>query len=126
MMAAYALVSSRKFGTSSVPGGKNIGVLLVSPDGKIIGCGVNTNRDNGTFHAEVNCLQSYYKYNEERLRRIPGRIPALLHFGTVQMCSGMIWEAAADTTKFLVYYGMVDPAQLAGGTKLSLQSRNAC
>jgi tRNA(Arg) A34 adenosine deaminase TadA len=119
MMAAYALVSSRKFGTSSVPGGKNIGVLLVNPNGKIIGCGVNTNRDNGTFHAEVNCLQSYYKYNRNGYAGFPLHSRLYSTLEPCQMCAGMIWESAADPARFLVYYGMVDPAQLAESTKLS-------
>jgi tRNA(Arg) A34 adenosine deaminase TadA len=123
MMAAYALVSSRKFGATNVAGGKNIGVLLVSPDGKIIGCGVNTNKDNGTFHAEVNCLQSFYKYNKNGFAGFPPNSRLYSTLEPCEMCAGMIWESAADPAKFLVYYGMVDPAQLAGSTKLSNEGR---
>jgi tRNA(Arg) A34 adenosine deaminase TadA len=123
MMAAYALVSSRKFGTSEVPGGKNIGVVMVSPNGKIIGCGVNTNQKNGTFHAEVNCLQSYYKYNKAAYLGLPASTRIYSTLEPCEMCAGMIWESAADTSTLLVYYGMVDPAQLASGTKLSTQKR---
>ncbi len=123
MMAAYALVSSRKFGTSNVAEGKNIGVLLVSPDGKIVGCGVNTNKKNGTFHAEVNCLQSYYKFNKAGYAGFPANARIYSTLEPCEMCSGMIWESATDTAKFLVYYGMVDPAQLASRTKLSREQR---
>jgi tRNA(Arg) A34 adenosine deaminase TadA len=123
LMAAYALVSSRKFGTSEIPGGKNIGVLMVNSNGKIVGCGVNTNTKNGTFHAEVNCLQSYYRYNQKGYLGLPADTRMYSTLEPCEMCAGMIWESAADTARFLVYYGMVDPAQLANTTKLSKENR---
>jgi tRNA(Arg) A34 adenosine deaminase TadA len=124
MMAAYALLSSRVIKNgANLPGGKNIGVLMVSPQGKIIGCGVNTNKGNGTFHAEVNCLQSYYKFNKNSYTGIPADTRLYSTLQPCEMCAGMIWEAAADPTKLLVYYGMVDPGQLKGGTKLSEESK---
>jgi len=123
MMAAYALVSSRKFGETGLPGGKNIGVVMVSSNGKIIGCGVNTNTKNSTFHAEVNCLQSYYRYNKAAYQGLPAGTRIYSTLEPCQMCAGMIWEAAANTAALLVYYGMVDPAQLAARTKLSSEGR---
>lgn len=123
MMAAYALMSSRKFGNAELPGGKNIGVLIVRADGKIIGCGVNTNTKNGTFHAEVNCLQSFYRQNKNGFAGLPKNVRIYSTLEPCEMCAGMIWETAEDSSQMLVYYGMVDPAQLAGGTKLANEKR---
>jgi tRNA(Arg) A34 adenosine deaminase TadA len=124
MMAAYALLSSRVIKQSAnLPGGKNIGVLMVSPQGQIIGYGVNTNTANGTFHAEVNCLQSYYKFNKKGYAGIPLDTRIYSTLQPCEMCAGMIWEAAVEPTSLLVYYGMIDPGQLKGGTKLSKMRR---
>ncbi len=124
MMAAYALMSSRHSGDGlAFAKGKNIGVLLVDATGKIIGCGVNTNTSNGTFHAEVNCLQSFYRYHKNGYAGFPANSRLYSTLQPCEMCAGMIWESAADPTKFFVYYGMVDPNQLAQGTKLNEQKK---
>jgi tRNA(Arg) A34 adenosine deaminase TadA len=124
MMAAYALMTSRVSGAGmALAAGKNIGVLMVDPTGKIIACGVNTNKDNGTFHAEVNCLQSYYKFNKNGYGGFPANTRLYSTLEPCEMCAGMIWESAADANQFLVYYGMVDPGQLANTTKLSKTKR---
>jgi tRNA(Arg) A34 adenosine deaminase TadA len=96
---------------------------MVDPSGKIIGCGVNTNKENGTFHAEVNCLQSYYKFNKNGYGGFPVNTRLYSTLEPCEMCAGMIWESAADANQFLVYYGMVDPGQLANTTKLSKTHR---
>jgi tRNA(Arg) A34 adenosine deaminase TadA len=124
MMAAYGLLTARITSkTSGTPTGKNIGVLMVDPQGKIIACGVNTNSSNGTFHAEVNCLQSYYKFNKNGYGGFPANTRIYSTLEPCEMCAGMIWESASDNSRFLVYYGMVDPGQLAGQTKLSKTGR---
>jgi tRNA(Arg) A34 adenosine deaminase TadA len=124
MMAAYALMTSRISGAGTQwATGKNIGVLLVDATGKIIACGVNTNAQNGTFHAEVNCLQSYYKFNKNGFGGFPADARLYSTLEPCEMCAGMIWETARDPAKFLAYYGMVDPNQLAQKTKLSKEKR---
>ena len=79
---------------------------------------MNTNTKNGSFHAEVNCLQSYYKFNKAAYLGVPVNARLYSTLQPCEMCSGMIWESLADQTKARVYYGMVDPAQLKTGTKL--------
>jgi tRNA(Arg) A34 adenosine deaminase TadA len=108
LMAAYALL---RLHDVSAPDGKYVAAILVDKEGRILGWGLNTNKTNKTLHAEVNMLQSYYKYAQQPARRsgIPEGARIYSTLQCCKMCSGMIVATAQKPDTIRVYYGMTDP-----------------
>jgi len=127
MMGAFLLSTQRTLattgGTINIPGGKNIAAILVSPQGRILACGVNTNNQNGTLHGEVNMLQSYYRDNQGTYAGLPDGCRIYTTLEPCAMCAGMIYRAGGAHGNYRVYYGQIDPPQLAQQTALSLNNK---
>ncbi len=118
LMATYALLNLHN--VDSVDG-KYVAALMVSRTGKILAYGLNTNKENKTLHAEVNMLQSYYKFT--KATNTSGIPPGARIYTTLQpckMCAGMIVATAKNRDSTHVYYGMTDPTQKADSTALSV------
>jgi tRNA(Arg) A34 adenosine deaminase TadA len=102
--------------------GLNSGLVYepTSGAGEILAWAVNTNRTNKTLHSEVNMIQHY-------CRSIGGPVPIGSRIYTTlkpcKMCAGMIWTAAEDIQKIIVYYGEDDPGPHAKVTMLSQTQR---
>ncbi|GJM33964.1 MAG: hypothetical protein DHS20C18_29650 [Saprospiraceae bacterium] len=62
MHLAWAIVHQRMINKKiSIPGGHNIGSVLVDPQNRIISWGVNTNYKHSTLHGEINLVHNYFK-----------------------------------------------------------------
>ncbi|WP_395806766.1 Bd3614 family nucleic acid deaminase [Archangium minus] len=84
--------------------GANIGSVLVNAQGKIIAWGVNTNSDNSTLHAEVNCVQMYQKNTDGAPIPRGSRLYTTLQ--SCEMCSAMLTTTCE--TDLTVIYGERD------------------
>lgn len=113
MMAAFALTELR--GNQNGGNGHNIGALLVSPDGVVLGWGLNTRISNYTFHAEVNAIQSYCTKSGSP---IPDGSRLYTTLKPCKMCAGMIRACTASDGQIKVYYGQDDPGEHARHTAL--------
>lgn len=109
MMATFALVAGRP--QRKREEGHNIGALLVSGQGQILGWGLNQRNLNNSFHAEVNTLQSYWKRTQND---VPAGAVLFTTLKPCKMCAGMI----AHTGVQRVYMGQDDPGTHARNTAL--------
>lgn len=117
MLAAYALLQKQK--TGQVGDGLQVAAVMVNRQGAIVACGINTNKVNCTYHAEVNLLQSMFKRTKDNLMPQGARIYTTLQ--PCQMCAGMIYNCrnTNNAANPLVFYGQIDPGQLRKTTALS-------
>ena len=102
MLTAYALVEMT-WNRKDPNGGHNIGSVLVSPQGAILGWAVNVNDDNLTRHGEVNLVKQYLA----RHPRLPTRSLFYTTLEPCHMCAGMISNAGQGIE---VVYGQKDHA----------------
>jgi tRNA(Arg) A34 adenosine deaminase TadA len=79
--------------------GHNVGALLVGPDNKILGWGLNMSDVNSTFHAETALLMHYMK--SKNVNKLPSGCRLYTTLEPCHMCAGFI-ATAGDNTK--VYY----------------------
>ena len=109
MMGAFCLLNKHN---AKAPDGKYVAALMANKQGRIIGWGINTNKANETYHAEVNMIQSYHKRLLDSRLAYSGLPDGARIYTTLQccqMCSGMISSTAKGD--IFVYYSMTDPAQ---------------
>jgi tRNA(Arg) A34 adenosine deaminase TadA len=102
MLATYSLVAGRIAALKS-EGKGNIGAILVSRLGKLLGWGLKDQTRNSTDHAEVNCLQSYWWWNH---LPVPDGARLYTTLKPCRMCAGMIKHFGRDQVK--VIYGQED------------------
>src|SRR5262249_15459123 len=85
----------------------------------ILAWGITTTKVNKTLHAEVNMLQSYYKYNKATAAAgLPAGCRIYTTLQCCKMCAGMIVSCNKKQGGVHVYYGMTDPTQNASTTAL--------
>ncbi len=100
------LVQELVYATSNRTGqhGHNIGSLLVSKNGELLAWSVNTNRDNKSYHGEVNLIQAY-----ERTRGpIPKWTTLYTSLQPCEMCSGMLVDSVSAKDYLRVIYVQSD------------------
>ncbi len=114
MMAAFAITEERAR-TGGPKRGHNIGAILVNPEGQILGWGRNEMKDNYTFHAELNAVQSYFHRTGAP---IPDDSRLYTTLKPCAMCAGMLSACTETDQRIKVYYGQNDPGDHAKNTAL--------
>jgi tRNA(Arg) A34 adenosine deaminase TadA len=120
MAATLAMLDLRR--GLQIGQGQTIAALLVGPNGDILSFGINTNADNITRHAEVNCLQSY---EDDTGAAVPNGAFLFSTLRSCEMCSALITTMAQGIT---VFYAEPDPGvqgtTLSTGVNASVEHRS--
>jgi tRNA(Arg) A34 adenosine deaminase TadA len=94
---------------------RDIAALLIGPDGRFLGYGLNSNSKNKTLHAEVNLIQRFFK--EQQCKIPAGSILYSTH-KPCKMCAGMIFSWAEDPKAIQVFYSTKEEGGLSRQTIL--------
>lgn len=94
---------------------RSIAALLIGPDKKLLGYGVNSNSKNKTLHAEVNLIQRFFADSNSK---IPAGSVLYSTHKPCKMCAGMIHDWSEAPQDMRVLYGIEEEGQLSRNTIL--------
>ncbi len=94
---------------------RSIECWLLSREGRLLACAINTSGRNRTQHAEMNLLQLWWMREK---RPLPAGSRLITTLEPCPMCAGAIWECIERTNDFRVQYVSPDPGTVVNKSVL--------
>lgn len=81
------------------PGGHNVGAILVDPQNRIVGWGLNIISENGIYHAETAMILSYLR--RHNVAKLPQNCRLYTTLEPCHMCAGIINDVADNLKVYI-------------------------